>query len=168
MKQRKAFNNMFAVTVSVVLPLILTGCGTSYSVKQPLTAIPLKTSIYVMGQCEIQDNRAGRNICDALQEKVRYGLFKEGLYERNTNEATREVKLTITYFRDIDSPRLVLGVLCGKDGLDVTVEVKDRQNGNIIGRATASNYSANGSKEGLMVDAISEKIIEFLVSGVSK
>ena len=173
MNRIRTFNNMFMMTVSIVLLLIVTGCGTSYSVKQPLplTAIPLKTGVYVIGSCETQDNRATRQTCDTLKAEVRYGLIKNGLFDKNGNEAPRKVNLTITYFKNASSwTRAMFGIMAGKDGLDVTVDVIDRQSGNVIGRATASHYNvtAGDFTEKTMAKEVSKKIADFLASGKSK
>lgn len=169
MKRIGTFKKMCVITVSIVLLANMAGCGSSYSVQQPLAATPVTSGVYVMGSCERQDNRAAMTLCSILQEQVRYGLFKEGLYEKDGNEAPREVNLTITYFNKVDTmTRAMLGVMSGKDGLDVIVDVKDRQSGEVVGRAKASNYNitAGSYTEKHIAREVSKKIVEFLASGV--
>jgi len=71
----------------------------------------------------------------------------------------------------IDDPGAALwGPAAGKDGLDVTVEVIDTQSGDVVGRATTSNYNvtAGDYTELLMAKEVSKKIAEFLACGQSK
>ena len=167
MKQITIINRVEMV-ISVILLSIITGCGTSYSIKQPLAPTPLKTSVYVMGSCNTPDNKTDENICTVLHEQIRYDLFKKGLYEKSGSKAPREVNLTITYFRNVGgTTRAWFGVLCGKDGLDVTVNVVDKQTGSTVGIVSASHFNvtaADYSAE-MMAQEVSKKIVEYLANG---
>jgi hypothetical protein len=99
-------------------------------------------------------------------------MYFKGLYEKSGNKAPREVNLTITHFRNVETwPRAILGMAAGKDGLDVTVDVVDRQNKEIVGRAVASYYNITLGAALIdkgVVNKVSEKIVEYLSSGKSK
>ena len=171
MKRIRTFDSIFMIAVSIVLLFLLGGCGTTYSVQQQLAPIASQKGVYVIASCETQDNRATKQTCDVLKNEVRYQLLKRGLYEKNINEAPREVNLTITYSKNASTwTRALWGPAAGKDGLDVTVEVRDRQSGNVVGRAKAShfNVTAGNYTELLMAKEVSYKIADFLASGKSK
>jgi hypothetical protein len=70
MKRINTFNTMLVIAVSVILLLTFVGCGTSYTVKQPLEATSLETGIYAMGTCEIQDNRMYEDLSNVLQRFI--------------------------------------------------------------------------------------------------
>ena len=74
--------------------------------------------------------------------------------------------LTITYFRDVSAlGRQMLGVLSGKDGLDVEVSVIDIASGETTARFSVSNYNYtavdNTGEMGIMLP-VSKKIVECL------
>ena len=172
----KFFTNFAPMLVSGIALFVFAACGTTSTIKQPLTPVSsVSTSagnqMYGMGSCDVQDNRATGGTCVALQDRLQYGLFSHGLYEKNEGEADREIRLTITYFRDLGpGMRSFFGVLAGKDGMDVKVEVVNRKDGKIVGSASVSSYNitaADFSEKG-MVEAVSAKIVAFLMSGASE
>ena len=168
MKRIGLFDTVFVAVFCSLSLSVMTGCGASCSVKQSLAETPLKTGIYGMGLCETQDTRATEETCDGLQDRIRYGLLKRNLYEKNESEAPRKVNLTITYFRNIGAfTRGNLGVMCGKDAIDVTITVIDKQSGTIVGSATAYHFNtlAIDYTEKMMINEVSKKIVDFLASG---
>ena len=121
-----------------------------------------------MGTCNIEDQRATEKTCSELKEKVEYDLFKKGLYKKSSDENLSDVNLTITYFRNLSAfNRGMWGIMAGKEGLNVKVDVIDKQTGNVIGQTTVSSYNVSGanSTDKSMINGVSREIVNFL-SGV--
>lgn len=169
MKQVMSKGNILGVVSICILSFCLMSCGTSYSVKQSLGhEVSIGSTVYVMADCISRDSSATEETCKILQEQVRYGLFKHGLYESNENPARHEVYLTITYYRNVGAgTRAWFGVFSGKDGIDVEIKIIDRQSKSSVGSAKISyyNFTAVNSTEIMMIYQVRKKIIEFLVAG---
>lgn len=177
MDQINFFLKSFTLFVAMVLPLLFVGCGTTSSVKQSLAPVSSdlqlggKRIMYSMGSCEVEDKRATTETCTEIQERVRYGLFIMGFYEKNAGKAPMEIDLTITNFRKTAVfTRASLGILSGQDGLDVKVDVVDRKDGKIIGSSDVSsfNMTALNITTQKMINDISNKVVEFLTTGTSE
>jgi len=166
MSRIRKFVCFFAILGSIVSSLLFTSCGMPPAKPPPLSVVGKE--MYSMGSCDVQARRAAGKTCAGLQDRVRYGLFKAKLYERIEGKAPRKIRMTITYFRPVGyTVRTYLGLLAGKCGMDVKVEIVDRENGKIVRSADISGLLYYGTKQELL-DLLSDKIVEFLISVASE
>ena len=58
-------------------------------------------------------------------------------------------------------------IAAGKDGLDVRMDVIDKESGTVVGSATAStfNITAANTTEGTMTSVVAEELANFVASG---
>lgn len=158
----------FAISFGIVSSLLLIGCGVPPARRPPAPALGVDKEMYSMGSCGVQDGRATEKTCTSLQERVRYGLYKVGLYEKTEGKAPKEIRMTITYFRTVGyTVRLYLGPFAGKCGMEVKVEIVDRGNGKTVLKDNISGYESFGQERELL-DILSDKIVAFLISAASK
>ncbi|MEW6291596.1 MAG: DUF4410 domain-containing protein [Thermodesulfobacteriota bacterium] len=170
------FSNLAKMLIIFVFLVCALGCATKMSVEQPFAPSIGNSSLndkvkFSMGECEVLDSRGSMELCKKLQDEVKYRLFKQGLYEKNTNESSNEVRMSITYYRNVSNwGRAWVGALSGKDGMDVTVNVVDRVDGKNIGTANVSNYNYTAADytEKMMCKVVGAKIVDFLSSGTGK
>ena len=168
MKTLQHIKRLCIIASCSAFPALVSSCGTTASTTQKMTAPRPQEAVYTIASCKSLDKRAPSYACSNLQDRVRYGLFKRGLYAANDAKARRNIDLTITYYRDLGAwTRAWWGVMSGKDGIDVTVRVTDKNSGKVIGSMKVSTFNAtaaNTSKD-YMLEEVSDKIVEFLVSG---
>jgi hypothetical protein len=141
--------------------MTMIGCGTSSSTTKSITGPTLSGPVYMMGTC----SGADEELCSELREQFQYCLLKNGLYAKQSASAQRRTDLTITSYRDVwGLTRGALGVMSGKDGLDVRLDVIDIASGDIIGSSSASsyNYSAANMSRSTMMSDVTNKLMEFL------
>ena len=165
----RAFGQALAI-LFVILSVFITGCGASNTVARQGTGLA-GSGIYIIGSCDVKDNRAGEQTCTSLKDQVGYGLLKQGLYDKTGKAAKNVVNFTIMNFRNVGAvTRGVLGPMSGYDTLKIEVFVLDRENNDIIDNTTIStfNITAVNTTEKSMVRAVSYKIVDFLASRVVK
>ena len=149
-----------AVVLTSLAPL-LTGCGTSTQVNQPLTAPSATEPVYAVTECTGADEQT----CRQLRDQVEYALLKQGLSAKEPGLARRNLKLTITGYRDVGAMgRAMLGVLSGADEVKVQMDVIDVSTGQTIGSVTSScfNFSAANSSRNQMISGVARELVAFL------
>ena len=95
------FAKLSKITIIFVFLVGILGCATKMSVEKPFAPSIGNSSLndkgkFSMGECEVLDSRGSMELCNKLQEEVKYRLVKQGLYEKNTNESPNEVRMAIT------------------------------------------------------------------------
>tara|TARA_E500000178_G_C16666315_1_gene592996 strand:+ start:123 stop:614 length:492 start_codon:yes stop_codon:yes gene_type:complete len=102
--------------------------------------------------------------------KTERGVFENRLetmlIEKNIFGASSDLVLEITfeeYFVRDASSRLLAGVLAGIDNITTSVIIKNKENGEVLGRfkAISKNATAWGSKNSL-IEQHADKIVSFL------
>jgi len=86
-----------------------------------------------------------------------------------SDEATREVEVTFTYYRmRHGATRALFGAMAGTDNITSTVIIRDRKGGKVLGKikVVSKNATAIGTTRGLIEDH-ADKIINFIRSSKS-
>ena len=162
----RTFVCFFVILISIASSLLLTGCVPPAKQPPHAPASVVGKEMYSMGYCDVEDRRAPRGTgfwCRSLLRNVKYGLFKVGLHERFKGKAPREIRMTITSY----TVRTTLAGWADKCGINVKVEIVDRENGKIVHKSDISYYGPC-LYEQEMFNNLSDKIVEFLISAASK
>ncbi len=158
------------INLLILLPFFLTSCATSFINSGTLPG----TGTDITALKEFQPNGLEKFSYELKEwyklPEIEQGVFenrlKTVLIEENIFGVDSNLVLEITfeeYFIRNASTRFIGGVLAGIDNITTSVIIKNKENGQVLGRfnVTSKNATAWGSKNSL-IEQHADKIVSFL------
>jgi len=127
---------------------ILTGCGTTNSVKQPLPANTGSKATYQVANIEAKSGDVPQKFKNDVRKYLEKDLKKKGMLAKG--EGHRKVNVTITEFQMAEgASRLLFGAFAGKDYVKADINVIDSASNKVIGATTITSQDkmAGGGTE---------------------
>lgn len=129
--------------IAVLGVLLLSGCGTSQSVKKSIA--PSQTAARVTYRVErIEDpkNLVPEHIRAGILAYLKQELQAQGLLPGEGEQATRHVTISIESYRMRSGfSRMMFGIFAGKDGVEADVSITDPLTGEVLGESVVSSYN---------------------------
>lgn len=157
------------VTVTVALASAASiGCGSSARVLKPLDIAPSAVGAkFGVGACTNAPGEGTPQACAELEEMMRYQLVASGMLADPEEQAAREIRLTITNFRDVSRAlRGLFGGMTGSDFMEARADVVDRRSGKEVGSVEGSCFVATA--EDYTVRMMAERVAREIVAALAK
>jgi len=138
---------------SGILFLSLAACGSSSQFVKPIdltASTPKNPKKYVVGNISTKVDSVPDQFMSAIKGFLKVELKEKGLFEENEASSSHVIDIEVNYYRMRSGfTRMFWGMLAGKDGVDSTVRISDKETHNEVGELTVSsfNVSAIGESE---------------------
>ena len=137
--------NRIKLISGVILFLFLTACGSSSQFIKPIdisgatSGTPKK---YIVGNISSKVDSVPEHFMSAIKGFLKVELKEKGLFEENVASPSNVIDIEVNYYRMRSGfSRMMFGVFAGKDGVDSTVKITDKETHNEVGKLTVSSFN---------------------------
>lgn len=128
-----------------VLVLFLTACGSSSQFVKPMelsASTPQTQKKYSVGNVTTKVDSVPDQFMSAIKGFLKVELKEKGLFEENEASSSNVIDIEVNYYRMRSGfTRMFFGMLAGKDGVDSTVKISDKETHNEVGELTVSSFN---------------------------
>jgi uncharacterized protein DUF4410 len=131
--------------LGVMLYLSLAACGSSSQFVKPMdnsASTQGTPNKFIVGKVSTKVASVPDHFLSAIKGFLKVELKEKGLFEENESSSSNVIDIEVNYYRMRSGfTRMMFGVFAGKDGVDSTVRITDKETQNIVGELTVSSFN---------------------------
>ena len=130
-----------------MLFLFLAACGSSSQFVKPMelsSSTPETPKKYSVGNITTNVDSVPEHFMSAIKGFLKVELKEKGLFAESEANSPYVIDIEVNYYRMRSGfSRMLWGMLAGKDGVDSTVRISDKETHNEVGELTVSSFNVS-------------------------